>query len=417
MAQTEEVAKLKASRTSQAGWLTRAIGQLDKFTYKPSKEVYAAVKDKISTQLQRFQNAHDAFTKHLTTDDDIEEAEAYYDEYFFKASNAISHIEKEMAKLMEIEVTRTEDLSMKQNIPTPEKGCNELIDEWIDKLLEGEETKTELAEQQNDLTHSLLNLQMNRDLPKIELPFFDGSALMWPKFVEQFYIQVHKRSGICDSRRMDILQSHTRGDAKRIIQGLGYSGRNYALCLKELKFAFGHRIKVANAYIDTITNGSQLVNGDVVALRNFYISVRDCIATLQQMNYTSELTSSHLLQRACRKIPIDKSVKWNEFVRDICKSREPTINDLKDWLRDCIDVELNPYAISVRPAKPNLTSQAPIRQTTMNTVRDNTTHTSADAQRLCCLCSGDHHISNCSRYTSMEVQERYYCAKEKTSLF
>ena len=65
--------------------------------------------------------------------------------------------------------------------------------------------------------------------------------------LSMFFVQVHSRPGLTDSSRMVLLQSHVKGDAKRLIQGLGYSGCNYAQTLKELKFAFGHRIKVAQA--------------------------------------------------------------------------------------------------------------------------------------------------------------------------
>ena len=55
-------------------------------------------------------------------------------------------------------------------------------------------------------------------------------------------MQVHCRAGLSDTRRIDLLQSHVMGDASKIIHGLTYSGKNYAVALKELKTAFGHRM-------------------------------------------------------------------------------------------------------------------------------------------------------------------------------
>ena len=105
---------------------------------------------------------------------------------------------------------------------------------------------------------------------------------------------------------MDLLQSHTKGEAKMLVQGLGYSGQNYALALRELKFAFGHRVSVARAYINEIVTGNVLPSFDASSLRTFYVSVRDCITTLRQLNYINEIYSSDVLRRTSGRNPNDK---------------------------------------------------------------------------------------------------------------
>ena len=133
-----------------------------------------------------------------------------------------------------------------------------------------------------DLTQAIARLEIEGNLPKLTLPVFDGSAILWPRFIEQFYIHVDTRFGLTDSRRMNILQSHVEGEAQLLIQGLGYSSRNYAQCLKELKFAFGHRALVAKALLNDIITGSPVSPDNAISLRHFYTSVRDCIKTLKQ---------------------------------------------------------------------------------------------------------------------------------------
>ena len=132
----------------------------------------------------------------------------------------------------------------------------ETFDSWIDNLVIGQETS--LSGQANaslpSITQMVAHLEAERDLPTLELPMFDGTPLMWPRFTELFYTQVPTRQYLTDVRRMALLQMHVKGEAKKLIQGLGYSGRNYTQCLKELKFAFGHKLAVARAYIDGVTN-------------------------------------------------------------------------------------------------------------------------------------------------------------------
>ncbi|XP_071111155.1 uncharacterized protein [Haliotis cracherodii] len=248
------------------------------------------------------------------------------------------------------------------------------IDLWIDELIIGQETTPVFLDAHENLSHTLIKLESERDLPKIDLPVFNGEALTWPRFVEQFYVQIHCRPAITDTRRMDILQSHVDGEAKRLIQGLGYSGRNYALALKELKASFGHRIKVCRAFIDSVASGAQVPSHDPSALRRLYVAVRDCIATLQQLNYLSDLNSSDIVLKVTRRLPIDKVTRWNEFVRNIVSFRDPNLTDLQNWLRDRVEADFNPYAIPIL--------SEPSREDTNKRRKNDTRYTKPQEKRI-----------------------------------
>ena len=363
--ENEEIKKTKSTRARCAGWLTRAISNYEMSANTPT--VLNIVKERISTQLTRLQEANDHYVMALIDDVEVQEADNWMQQYFQKATDALAEIDMKISKPKDDEPTHAsqsvtftappEPQANNTEIPSPsitqdnssQESCcasisAEPIDAWIDALIPGQETASYASTTSGDLNQALARLEIERDLPKIELPIFDGSALAWPRFVEQFYVQVHSRAGLNDSRRMDLLQSHVKGEAKQLIQGLGYSARNYAQSLQELKFAFGHRVIVARAFVDAITSGNSLPSNDAAALRSFYITVRDCITVLHQLNYTGEVTSSDVLQRTCRRIPADKRGKWNDYVRNICRTREPTLKDLERWLKDCIESEFNPYA-------------------------------------------------------------------------
>ena len=371
-AKQEAIEKLKKSRSNCAGWLTRTISQYETLKSCPSPAITSlqAIISRVSGQLSNLQSSHDKYVSALEDEALLQEAEDWFEKYFNGATECMNAI---TAKLQELrnkpnvstaESAATQDgdpdspdsmnNSSSTENPTPStsegqsnsssqstsslEGQSQApgqqqdssnpqasqipllspslpvvpsIDGWIDQLVEGQETviQSTISSSPYNLSDAMLRLEMERDLPKIELPHFDGSALMWPRFVEQFHAQVHSRPSITDTRRMDILQSHVTGEAKKLILGLGYSGRNYAQSLKELKFAFGHKASVARAYINSVTSGGTISQGDSTALRTFYISVRDCLTTLQQLNYVGELYSTDVLQRALRRIPIDKRVQ------------------------------------------------------------------------------------------------------------
>ena len=456
--------KLKQSRSHSAGWITRSINQWNgqQFDSVPVVEI---LRDRITSQMKRLQQYHDKYVSAIDDDNEFDDAEKWMEEELGKITQVLADMDQCINRLkssvnlnspstsgpvapvlppesseqqiapgssgssqaQQPESQMSRSLPQSNDATTSQTGDpltgrpdRRPLDAWIDDLEVGVETFNPANVSTNeDLPQIIARLELDRDLPKVALPVFDGSPLLWPRFIEQFYTQVHSRPGLNDTRRMDRLQSHVSADAKRLIQGLGYSGQNYAQSLKELKFAFGHRAAVAKAYINAVMSGSVIPSGDAVALRNFYISVRDCITTLNQMNYTGELNSSEVLQRTARRIPNDKRGKWNEFVRGVYQQREPCLLDLQKWLKDRVEADFNPYAVAVVPNKqPSVsrpTSFPHVQHTTLNTsAEDNTEQNSFS---LCRLCSLSHQLSRCPTYLSMSGSERYAYVRENRLCF
>jgi hypothetical protein len=139
------------------------------------------------------------------------------------------------------------------------------------------------------------------------------------------------------------------------------------------------------------------------------------------MNYVSELSSGDVLQRTSKRIPNDKRVRWNDYVRKICHSREPGLPDLEAWLKDCVDSDFNPYAIEARPSK-QYQQSSPFKNSHGYTAQQATLHnTSSQAPQMdlkkCPLCSEAHHISKCCKYTEKSAEDRYALVKANRLCF
>jgi hypothetical protein len=145
---------------------------------------------------------------------------------------------------------------------------------------------------------------------------------------------------------MDLLMSHLEGDAKHFVVGIGSSGRYYAEALMELRRQFGHKQKVARAYFEKVTTGPVLASHNASALRQFYTTIRDCINTLTDLGYHSDINGTDVLMRAAKRLPKDRVNHWNRRVAKISGKKEPTLHDLKEWLDECVTIESNPYAVA-----------------------------------------------------------------------
>ena len=79
---------------------------------------------------------------------------------------------------------------------TPSSFKRETIDQFIDDLIEGKETKLSYDGPPFSI-HQCLNQELeSKQLPPIELRSFTGNPIYWPEFIENFKFCVHLKSTI-----------------------------------------------------------------------------------------------------------------------------------------------------------------------------------------------------------------------------
>ena len=113
-------------------------------------------------------------------------------------------------------------------------GKRESIDEFIDKLIEGEETIITTSINVLNAQDVLRQEFESKDLPPVELRRFDGNPAHWPEFIESFKTRVHFKSSFTDNIRMERLISSLDGEAKKSTESIGANGIFYATALKTL---------------------------------------------------------------------------------------------------------------------------------------------------------------------------------------
>ena len=106
------------------------------------------------------------------------------------------------------------------------------IDEFIDRLVEGEETV--LPERDPVISMSML-LQLEYEskcLPVMELFRFDRDPCKWPDFIQNFKNRVHDKRSFTDYIQIEKLLSVLDGEAKQIVISISRNGLFYATTRK-----------------------------------------------------------------------------------------------------------------------------------------------------------------------------------------
>ena len=91
---------------------------------------------------------------------------------------------------------------------------------------------------------------------------------------------------------------------------------------------------VAQAVLSKVTKGKAVQNDDAKGLSDLVYSINDCLITLTQLNYESDLHSSETLRQAVQRLPSRLLSKWAERTLVIRRTEEPNLKHLHTWLQD-----------------------------------------------------------------------------------
>ncbi len=297
-------------------------------------------------------------------------------------------------------------------------GGNNDVDTWID-LLEPSSNN-----QVHTLTAGvgpevLMAWMVQQYLPKVHLPFFSGSALEWVEFIVKFREVVHNQPYLADTQKIQLLLQHLRGEAKKSVRGYANDNRGYVMALKTLKHLFGQRPAVATAILAKVTRGKNIADYDVNALSDFYYSINDCLVTLKQLNYVSDLYSSDTLRQAVQRLPLWLVRKWSERSLYVRRKEEPNLLHFADWLQDRVLAlkESNLSELTGR-RRPERNSKAEERNSKPEEKFVNTiTKEKGKEVQKCTLCESPHNFWKCQQYKDMDDKKKVEFVKKRKLCF
>ena len=144
---------------------------------------------------------------------------------------------------------------------------------------------------------------------------------------------------------MERLCSVLDGEAKRVIEAIGKSGRFYATALKTLKRDFGNPLLVSHAKLKLLFDQPQIKGADRMSLRRFHQHLKINNTRLLSMGYDTPILSSENLTKAILRLP---TFLRREFFKATGDSNmlDGSVNliTLEKWLNEKLKSMFNPPA-------------------------------------------------------------------------
>ena len=218
-----------------------------------------------------------------------------------------------------------------------------------------------------------MNLRVN--LPKLQLPVFDGNIQQWQEFWDSFNSAIHEQQTLPAVSKFNYLKSVLKESASSAIAGIPLTSENYILAVKLLQERFGRKEAIVEVLYSKLQNLPKVNNkfGEVQRMSETIEKV------LRHLEAQGESINEQriLIQHIISKYPPEVITKLEE-------AKEP----VTPWSTKSLH-EKGHLSIHISTQRPSTEALA-VNSHTENQIK---------ASLPCIFCKGSHFNDMCDKYT------------------
>ena len=111
-----------------------------------------------------------------------------------------------------------------------------------------------------ELISSSLGKNLRVNLPKLQLPVFDGNLQQWQEFWGIYKATIHEQQTMPAVSKLSYLKSVLKGSALSAIAGIPLTSVNYSLVVKHLQERFGRKEAIVESLYSKLQNLPKIGN-------------------------------------------------------------------------------------------------------------------------------------------------------------
>ncbi|XP_037521503.1 uncharacterized protein LOC119398758 [Rhipicephalus sanguineus] len=159
--------------------------------------------------------------------------------------------------------------------------------------------------------------QRSVQLPKLQIPTFDGSLRGWQSFWDHFDATIHTNAELPRIEKFKYLLTYLTGSAKRAIEGIRLAEQNYDLAIKTFTDRFGRRDLLVNEHIDHLLVLSAVkCSSEVQKLRLLRDNVQFHVSALEGLGVSPDQYTVVLNRVLMRCLPEDLAIMYRQKTKE-----------------------------------------------------------------------------------------------------
>ncbi|XP_008178271.1 uncharacterized protein LOC103307771 [Acyrthosiphon pisum] len=258
-------------------------------------------------------------------------------------------------------------------------------------------------------------MQSRIQLPKIELPSFDGSILEWRSFRDIYISLVHNNESIDDAERFHYLISRLSGSALSVIKSVPLTAANYAIAWGALSDRFDNKRLLASAHLDKLFAFKPIVQESLPALMEFVNTFKENVSIIKSIGVDDlagfllfhmgsrvlDPTTLRLFESSISQSTIPEFGELLDFVQQRCKILENL--KLSNKIENKVDHVDKWREKAPSRGKSTTSTKSVLAVTTSSPNKSSIKFVS----RNCVFCDhADHNIYQCPKFNELSVEKR-----------
>lgn len=170
------------------------------------------------------------------------------------------------------------------------------------------------------------------NLPRLEIPTFDGNTKNWLYFKGSYESAVHKNKELDDITKMRYLLNSVKGEAWNMINQFSLSTENYHTVWELLLNRYDNKKLLITTYLDRLLNISPAKLDTAGELKAVIDGFKEALFTLK--NLGEDTWNAMVVHLLCRKLPDETIKAWEQHVGHL--SVFPDFSQLDKFLENRI---------------------------------------------------------------------------------
>ncbi|XP_076624584.1 uncharacterized protein LOC143343501 [Colletes latitarsis] len=341
---------------------------------------------KLERDLDAFNIVHDSLEE-LASDEQFEDRLSERLEFEEQHSETMRRARKILDKISEpiTAARREENIAHSQDIPTR-----------VDTIAHSADSMHPV----NANSPLTITPDIQVQLPRMDLPKFNGAYEAWPGFADAFKSAVHENPNFRDTQRLIYLRSCLSGKAAEKLESLETTAANYPVAWELLEKYYNDPAIVINNRVKALFDLPTCSRTNSVALGELLDSAYKHYRALKALN--KPFLEAFPVYAITSKLDEPTLLRWKEKTQG---NPLPTVEELLEFLH----VRRKVLENSTRNAK---TAEKPSPPKRGSTETSRPTHAYQTTRLTCSICKNAHFTHQCQKLIRVSVDQRIEMVKK-----
>lgn len=256
-------------------------------------------------------------------------------------------------------------------------------------------------------TNTQNDAKIKTNLPRLEIPFFEGNYQQWRTFYEIFMAVIHNDQSLSNIEKFSYLKSRLRGEPLKIIEGVSVCGDTYLSTLDLLIERYDNQYLLTNSHLKALFELSAVSTNNISALRNLIIETKQHLRSIQSLKVPIENWDPIIIFMLTQKLDNATKLAW-----ELHKPRkdQATLNEFYKFIEErCISLE----SVNSTQQKQNTVAYHQQSKPYHQQIRSTKSMIATNYNKQCSVCNDKYHrIYYCPKFLQLPYEEKMKIVKQ-----